>query len=616
MNDEVGYTDGYYWFIAELAHLPSMSMTNLTQKNCFELPASVRSKINAFQVSNKKGVIFLGNDASLTGAPMVLLSLVQTFKEDGYECFILLPKGGQLLERYQQIATVLLCDHGLGPLTGLQVFLESMSPSIKGGKIVRTVVANSVEVLKLQAVMKQYGLKVLSLVHELADYYPNGYFNKLYDASNHVIFSSEFSLNSALQRSTRPKELKLEVKMQGLLPSTSEPADTATSRNQIRTELGVSKNAFIVLSCGSITLRKGIDNFIQTARIFQQSHSEKLDTRASPTAGTTTTADREVLFVWIGDSPVDDPGPLHFVLWDIKQMGLKNIRLLKPRQDLAAWFAGADVFLLPSKQDPMPCVAHNSLAAGIPVIAFADAGGTEELLRQGGGTLVDYGDVGAMSDAVLNYLLNEDVRVSAGLAGQRIATENLRFSEYYQHIKQIVDKPVACAVQDVEDAKVITLEEKIEFLKLRLRARLSSKSWRCTQGLRLVKKFLTPSKLLQSHKCNFTDPADLVNDFDPPGKGNDFDLTVDKGNTYAVTDAGSGDNLDLEETCSSSEFYLEHLRQTLQSIRTSLSWRLSRPVRAKQISATPDISAAIRAILAPGRARVSKQLTRKLATWG
>ncbi|MBC7762671.1 MAG: glycosyltransferase [Candidatus Saccharibacteria bacterium] len=50
-----------------------------------------------------------------------------------------------------------------------------------------------------------------------------------------------------------------------------------------------------------------------------------------------------------------------------------------------------------SREDPFPSVVLEAMDAEVPVIAFQDATGTQELLERGAGALVESFDVSAMA---------------------------------------------------------------------------------------------------------------------------------------------------------------------------------------------------------------------------
>ena len=71
---------------------------------------------------------------------------------------------------------------------------------------------------------------------------------------------------------------------------------------------------------------------------------------------------------------------------------------------MAASYAGADLFLLPSVEDNLPNTVIESLAAGTPVIAFA-AGGVPEMIQDGKtGRLVRAGDAASLANAIEDVL--------------------------------------------------------------------------------------------------------------------------------------------------------------------------------------------------------------------
>jgi len=60
-----------------------------------------------------------------------------------------------------------------------------------------------------------------------------------------------------------------------------------------------------------------------------------------------------------------------------------NCRFVAPTRDLSSYYASATLLCLPSRWEGFPNVAAESLAAGLPVVGFADCAGLPELISQG-----------------------------------------------------------------------------------------------------------------------------------------------------------------------------------------------------------------------------------------
>ena len=74
----------------------------------------------------------------------------------------------------------------------------------------------------------------------------------------------------------------------------------------------------------------------------------------------------------------------------------------------------ADVFVLPSREDPFPLVCLEAAQSGLPVVCFADGGGAPELVEEDAGRVVPYLDVGAMATAVAEIVGDEELRARLG----------------------------------------------------------------------------------------------------------------------------------------------------------------------------------------------------------
>ncbi len=97
--------------------------------------------------------------------------------------------------------------------------------------------------------------------------------------------------------------------------------------------------------------------------------------------------------------------------------------------DGADWLAAADVHLLTSREDPFPSVVLEAMSAGVPTVAFEEAGSIPDLLREfAAGLAVPLGDAAAMVRQMRALALQRDDEDRARLA--RAARARFAFDLY------------------------------------------------------------------------------------------------------------------------------------------------------------------------------------------
>jgi glycosyltransferase involved in cell wall biosynthesis len=169
-------------------------------------------------------------------------------------------------------------------------------------------------------------------------------------------------------------------------------AGSARSKIEAKRKIGIDEDSFLVMGCGVIVSRKSPQEFVRVA--------------GQVVSGTS----RKVKFLWVGGGP------------DLKEcqelarnLGLEeNVHFVGYQADIQPFLHAADLFLLPSKEDPFPLVSLYAGLASCPVICFAQAGGIPDVISQGGGRIVPFGDLQAMAEAVLDYVSNEPARSRDG----------------------------------------------------------------------------------------------------------------------------------------------------------------------------------------------------------
>jgi glycosyltransferase involved in cell wall biosynthesis len=89
-----------------------------------------------------------------------------------------------------------------------------------------------------------------------------------------------------------------------------------------------------------------------------------------------------------------------------------------PVQDTGAYYAIADVLVLPSHREGLPTVVLEAQAAGKPVVG-ASATGIVDLVVDGEtGLLFPVGDVPALAEALARLITDKALAIKLGLAGQ------------------------------------------------------------------------------------------------------------------------------------------------------------------------------------------------------
>lgn len=365
------------------------------------------------------------HEASRTGAPMLGMALARSLKHRGLNPLLVLYGPGELKEDMLEMADVLdLSGHFDKPAV-LNRCLEHLStehllPILRSGSANSRPLAilNSAELSPLHPVFKARGFEVVSLIHEYLSRYPFHYRERIWNDSDRLIFPAECVMNdSIVENANRAPTHTL---LQGLIDPDFGRMSKQTARQILQSEIAAGPSDFIVLSCGTAEPRKGIDLFVQVAR------------HVVSAAG-------NVHFVWIGGEPGTGTNSLQWAMIDVTQAGLSGrVHFLGHKKEIEPYFVGADLFLLPSRQDPAPCVVHMAQSCAVPVIAFAGAGGTEEILTHGGGRLAPYLDVQAMADLILDYHRNPDRMLTDGENGRKAVLEHYRFEDYVDRLLGLI----------------------------------------------------------------------------------------------------------------------------------------------------------------------------------
>lgn len=154
----------------------------------------------------------------------------------------------------------------------------------------------------------------------------------------------------------------------------------ADKKRAAKIAVGLDPNGLLVTGCGVLHWRKSPDKFVAIAEIAA---AKGVDAK----------------FIWIGGGP--DQEKCEEL---VRKKGLQNrVSFTGYEPNIMRYLNASDIFLLPSEEDPFPLVCLYAAMALNPIICFEEAGGVPELVSEGGGAAVPFGDVQAMAEQVVHF---------------------------------------------------------------------------------------------------------------------------------------------------------------------------------------------------------------------
>lgn len=336
------------------------------------------------------GIIFISHDASATGAPITLLNQCKAYKQVfGNNLVIVLISGGELIEEFRAIAPVVDLHRNPRDII-VDENVEYAFLKLRQLGYSRCI-ANTVVSGALQKTLSTNHIETVYEIHELLQVIRNGgwssYAQNIAKSGSIVIFPAHYVADKFIHHFELPVE-RARIIPQGISLVYEDGKPLAREKLLRRLGLPNLPTVKIILGAGLAHHRKGTDLFCEVAAEFHKKQSSN------------------VHFIWLGNR--DE----YFEHWKSQVLpGLpykKNIHFWDFDSQPAYIFAGADMFLLTSREDPFPSVAIEALANDTPVITFKNTGGIEEILDGTNGVVVEHLNVQMMAEAAWEILQNPD----------------------------------------------------------------------------------------------------------------------------------------------------------------------------------------------------------------
>lgn len=385
------------------------------------------------------GLLFIHEKAARNGAAMQLLHFLRWFKENANRPFRLaLTFDGAISREFAALTNIYIAEQShwypayIRPILLTSLGLKNAAQRAAQNELRRFAAPSSPALIYINGFtsthmrfvdMLDESLPVLTHVHEFGNLFARGGGEETVRLINrtHRFIACSAAVKQSLMRNHGVPSEKIDVVHESIHVK---DVHAERSRDEILAQLGLPPDAFLIAACGRTGWNKGVDVFLQLARIvcprLPRAH-----------------------FVWVGAASAvgwQIPEMEH----DLRMAGLsEKVRFTDEVPNPTDYFSAADIYALTSREDSFPLTCLESAALGKPILCFKDAGGMPEFVEEDCGFVVPYLDIEAMAERVIALADCPACRDKMGAAARRKVGERHDVSVAAPRIMQNIEHTIA-----------------------------------------------------------------------------------------------------------------------------------------------------------------------------
>jgi len=399
------------------------------------------------QLADRETILMVGHEASRTGAPVLTLNLVLELVRR-YNVIVLLLDGGPLYDDFRR--------SGASVMVASNTRLVPLLASFRIGRLCKRfqfkfALVNSIESRIVLPTLGNHFVPTISLIHEFASYTrPRDGFRESLFWSGEVVFSADVTMRNAFAEYPDLGDLSVHILPQGrcLVPlGEFSEEQLQVERTLIRRLIrpgDIGEDSVIVLGAGFVQLRKGVDLFIEcAAHVVHAPGGEKCR------------------FVWIGKGydPENDLSYSVYLADQIRRAGLQeHVFFIAETPAIETAYEEADLFLLSSRLDPLPNVAIDAMAYGVPVLCFNKTTGIADFLIDSGlrdHCVAEYLDSADLAEKILVLAGSQALRQQVGERCREASEAYFNMQVYVARLEVLAQGACARTQQEKADAQEI-----------------------------------------------------------------------------------------------------------------------------------------------------------------
>jgi len=361
-------------------------------------------------VPESKSVLLICHEMTKTGAPVLLLHIAKHLAKNGWDVHVITKLSGPLIPEFSVFSRVYVVKHPNAFKSRLEFLAEQG---------VEHAIVNSVASGDWTPFIKQAGMEIVTLVHEMANVIdvlgliPNA--EIISRNSDFLVFPSNYVRESF--ESVTKIQCESRIITQGLYLKPDVYPDKAFAKSRLRDKFKLRKNTTIIINVATGNYRKGFDIFIEMAAKEQGKE-----------------------FIWVGDY---DARLYNSATENYPAEKLSNLRLpgyLDSKEELFELYAGSDVLALTSREEPFGSIVLEAFSSGLPVAGFSGAGGFQDIVKTSEtGWLAAEFTPDSMLMAINSLVDDEDLYLEIS-ENARSVSERFDFSFYVKSIFDLYER--------------------------------------------------------------------------------------------------------------------------------------------------------------------------------
>jgi predicted HAD superfamily hydrolase/glycosyltransferase involved in cell wall biosynthesis len=353
-------------------------------------------------------LLFVSHEASQTGAPSVLLSLIRWFKtKTSINFAILVGRRGEWDHKFEELGPTFFfeeehfdLEHELMRFCGSNVkcvFLNTVASADYGRSLAFLGAEYVAYIHEMRGVLQQFSNQAKVMTSLCRKY----------------IACSPSVMNDAKLFFTNPEASF----------SLVSPCINNTGFPQSQIPLSAIPGTIQIYSCGTVTKRKGFDLFCKVALLLKKRY---------PNA--------PVVMNWIGK----EVGEIDALALIGENSVGDIVKFLGPKDSPKVYFANGDIFLLLSREDPYPLVCLEAADCKLPIICFDhQAGGMHSFVGQDEcGIVVEYMNLEKVVESIMNLVNNQALRREKGIKAKAKVASNHYVDAVAPLIKELLPESV------------------------------------------------------------------------------------------------------------------------------------------------------------------------------